>query len=74
MKKNIKRYRDLETGKIFTVDESKSVIIKFTPEEWNNEELREKKYMEAEKKFEELEKMFSDTEGEEEDDNTEEED
>lgn len=64
MKKNIKRYRDLETGKIFTVDESNSIIIEFTPEEWNNEKLREKK-------FDEAEKRFSESEGDDEDDNTE---
>lgn len=62
MKKNIKRYRDLETGKIFTVDLNKVHIYEKT----GNDE-------EDEKNYEEFEKTFSDTEEEEEgNDNSEE--
>ncbi len=62
MKKNIKRYRDLETGKIFTVDLNKVHIYKRTGND-----------KEDEKNYEEFEKTFSDTEEEEEgDDNSEE--
>ena len=52
-KKILKRYKDLETGRWFTRDESESIIIKYTPEECKNEKLREKKVEEAEKLFSE---------------------
>lgn len=61
-----KKYKDLETGEWFTVDDN-NTIIHYTPEECKDKKLREKKWEKLEKQFSDIEE-----EGGDEDDNKEE--